>query len=141
MLLDAAEYRRWSAGTERACRRCISGRMSPQSKQGKTMYHEDQERIRERAHRIWEREGRPDGRAAQHWEMAREEIAIEDNQNLATKPNPATEGKIYADGTEEAEEITAAEEAMADMPGPANQGESEAYPMATRKRRASKATA
>jgi hypothetical protein len=104
------------------------------------MYQEDQERIRERAHRIWEREGRPDGRDAQHWEMAREEIAIEDNQGLATKPNPAAEGKVYADGTEDAEEITAAEEAMADMPGPANQGESEAYPMARKRGGKSAAT-
>jgi hypothetical protein len=110
------------------------------AKQRKTMYQEDQRRIRERAHRIWEREGRPHGRDLQHWEMAREEIAIEDNQNLATEPNPVADGKIYADGTEDAEEITAAEEAMADMPGPSNQGEHEPYPMA-RKRRGKLASA
>jgi hypothetical protein len=97
------------------------------------MYQEDQERIRARAHKIWEREGGPEGRAAEHWEMAREEIAIEDNQNLATKPNPLAEGKAFADGTEDVEEITAAEEAMADMPGPSNQGEHEAYPVKRRR--------
>ena len=98
------------------------------------MYQEDQERIRIRAHQIWEREGGPEGRDAEHWEMAREEIAIADNQNLATKPNPVADGKLYADGTEDAEPITAAEEAMADMPGPSNQGEHEAYPQSRARR-------
>ena len=34
-------------------------------------------RIRERAHVIWEREGRPQGREIAHWAMASEEIAAE----------------------------------------------------------------
>lgn len=33
-----------------------------------------EERIRERAHRIWEEEGRPHGRDWEHWERARREI-------------------------------------------------------------------
>jgi hypothetical protein len=33
--------------------------------------------IRERAYRIWEREGRPAGRAEQHWAQAEHEIANE----------------------------------------------------------------
>ncbi|HCJ29065.1 MAG TPA: DUF2934 domain-containing protein [Pseudomonas sp.] len=32
------------------------------------------ERIRERAHQIWEAEGRPEGREAEHWARARDEI-------------------------------------------------------------------
>lgn len=35
------------------------------------------ERIRERAHQIWENEGRPDGREMQHWEQASREIDAE----------------------------------------------------------------
>lgn len=35
------------------------------------------ERIRERAHQIWENEGRPDGRETQHWEQASREIDAE----------------------------------------------------------------
>lgn len=31
--------------------------------------------IRERAYEIWESEGRPEGREAQHWEQARSELA------------------------------------------------------------------
>jgi hypothetical protein len=33
------------------------------------------ERIRQRAYEIWEREGRPEGREAEHWRMAVEELA------------------------------------------------------------------
>lgn len=36
-----------------------------------------EDHIRERAHRIWEKEGRPDGRAAQHWERALRELEAE----------------------------------------------------------------
>lgn len=35
---------------------------------------EDNERIRHRAHQIWESEGRPEGRAAQHWAQAQDEL-------------------------------------------------------------------
>jgi hypothetical protein len=41
------------------------------------MRHDDQDLIRARAHQIWEREGRPDGRHLEHWEMASAEIAAE----------------------------------------------------------------
>jgi hypothetical protein len=34
-------------------------------------------RIRERAHSIWEREGRPADRASAHWFMASEELTAE----------------------------------------------------------------
>ncbi|TNC61516.1 DUF2934 domain-containing protein [Rubellimicrobium roseum] len=33
-----------------------------------------EDRIRERAHEIWEREGRPEGRHDEHWRLATEEI-------------------------------------------------------------------
>jgi hypothetical protein len=38
---------------------------------------QDQERIRRRAHEIWEREGRPEGRHEEHWTQARQEIEAE----------------------------------------------------------------
>lgn len=38
----------------------------------------DNERIRHRAHQIWESEGRPEGRQARHWAQAEEEIRRED---------------------------------------------------------------
>jgi len=41
------------------------------------MQHQDQDLIRARAHQIWEREGRPEGRHLEHWDMASAEIAAE----------------------------------------------------------------
>jgi hypothetical protein len=40
--------------------------------------------IRERAHQIWERETRPDGRASAHWEMASAEIEAENGPATST---------------------------------------------------------
>jgi Protein of unknown function (DUF2934) len=37
----------------------------------------DERRIRERAHRIWIEEGRPEGRDVEHWQRARLEIERE----------------------------------------------------------------
>jgi Protein of unknown function (DUF2934) len=36
-----------------------------------------EERIRERAYQIWEREGKPHGRDAEHWQQAASEIDAE----------------------------------------------------------------
>ncbi len=38
----------------------------------------DEERIRRRAHEIWEREGRPEGRHEEHWAWARREVEAEE---------------------------------------------------------------
>lgn len=44
------------------------------------------ERIRRKAYELWVEEGRPDGRADQHWEMAREIVATQDNYGDTTIP-------------------------------------------------------
>lgn len=36
--------------------------------------------IRERAHRLWEEEGRPEGRAEDHWFQAKEIVALEEGR-------------------------------------------------------------
>lgn len=46
--------------------------------------------IRERAHAIWEREGRPVGMQAEHWERARRECAAEALRNDAEAAGEAT---------------------------------------------------
>ena len=56
----------------------LSLRLERRSLKGHAMVDQEQ-RIRARAYRIWEEEGRPEGRAEVHWDMARELIAIEDN--------------------------------------------------------------
>jgi hypothetical protein len=48
-----------------------------------------EQRIRDRAYRIWMDEGCPEGRAAVHWDMACELIAIEDNTGLTLRPVPS----------------------------------------------------
>lgn len=46
------------------------------------MNHQD--RIKQRAHEIWEREGRPHGRDAEHWSRAEEELRDQqDDQNTS----------------------------------------------------------
>jgi hypothetical protein len=45
-----------------------------------------EELVRERAHLIWEREGRPMGKADEHWEQARAELAAGGEAPPAKKP-------------------------------------------------------
>ena len=52
--------------------------------------HEDRDQlIRERAYRIWERDGRPHGRDAEHWQQAASEIEAEERALAAQKPAAA----------------------------------------------------
>ncbi len=46
------------------------------------------ERIRKRAYRLWQEEGCPEGREAEHWDKASELVAIEENYRDTLKPNP-----------------------------------------------------
>ncbi|MBS7544743.1 DUF2934 domain-containing protein [Ancylobacter oerskovii] len=46
---------------------------------------EREEHIRRRAHRLWEEEGRPEGRAEQHWFQAKEMLAVEEGE-MPTSP-------------------------------------------------------
>lgn len=86
-----------------------------------------EQRIRERAHHIWMEEGQPAGREEAHWQMARELVAQEDGQHLATEPNPAAGGKRRARRDEPVEPLQAVE-SLGDLPGLTDQGEEQAYP-------------
>ncbi|MBB3263489.1 hypothetical protein FHW79_001085 [Azospirillum sp. OGB3] len=79
-------------------------------------------RIRARAHQIWEREGRPEDRAEDHWKLASEEIAIEDNYRDTLRPNPARGPDDTAERTEPVEPVLSMEN-QGEMPGIADQGE------------------
>ncbi|SDR64198.1 Protein of unknown function [Rhizobiales bacterium GAS113] len=46
----------------------------------------DESRIREKAYKLWVADGRPHGRDCEHWELARELVAIEDSQRSTLKP-------------------------------------------------------
>jgi hypothetical protein len=51
---------------------------------------DQEERIRRRAHEIWEGEGRPDGKDAEHWAQAAQELGVE------TPPEPTREVNLSA---------------------------------------------
>ena len=78
-------------------------------------------RIRERAYLLWESEGRPEGRAAQHWEQARMIVALEDGQRSTLKPVEAPKP-----------EPIAAVENQGEFPTLTDQGEERTYPMRRR---------
>jgi hypothetical protein len=51
--------------------------------------HNHEERVRERAYRIWEEQGRPEGRQEEHWRQA--EIEIEDARTRTLSPRGTPE--------------------------------------------------
>ncbi|MCM5552804.1 DUF2934 domain-containing protein [Pleomorphomonas sp. NRK KF1] len=69
--------------------------------------------IRARAYQLWEEEGRPEGRAEQHWFTAREALSVEENQDTTYLP---------IDNGTDAEPIEAVENA-GEFPTLTDQGE------------------
>lgn len=67
------------------------------------------QRIKRRAYEIWEREGRPQGREQDHWKLASEEIAIEDNLKQTLVPNPSGGNDDTADRPEPVEPLLSVE--------------------------------
>ncbi|CCV07954.1 conserved hypothetical protein [Mesorhizobium metallidurans STM 2683] len=59
------------------------------------MTDERQERIRRRAHAIWEQAGRPDGAHQRHWDQAAAEI---DNEDSKPKAKAALKKSVAAKG-------------------------------------------
>ena len=51
------------------------------------MASDDNELIKQRAYAIWEQEGRPHGREAEHWNRAKKEMhGLEDVPKIVKKP-------------------------------------------------------
>ena len=44
----------------------------------------DEERIRERAYRLWQQDGAPDGRADEYWEKARSQVLAESSSTTVS---------------------------------------------------------
>lgn len=60
---------------------------------------QDDEDLRRRAYAIWEREGRPEGRHAEHWERARQEggsTARDRDAGSPSAPPPGAPRRIRA---------------------------------------------
>jgi Protein of unknown function (DUF2934) len=79
-----------------------------------------EERVRQRARRLWQEEGCRESLGERHFDMARELVAIEDNQKLATKPVPR-EGATGPSG--EPIEPAEAVENLGEFPTITDQGE------------------
>jgi hypothetical protein len=94
-----------------------------------------EQRVKQRAYEIWQREGCPDGRDAEHWALAKEEIAIEDNQSQALLPNPSEGPDDTVVHPEPVEPLLAAESLPEGSGGPTNQTEEQPLPKRTRTRR------
>ena len=66
-----------------------------------------EDRIRRRAHEIWEHAGQPDGRNDEHWEQACRELAAEDaatGREFDVEPNlsAVAAGRMEATGSPQA---------------------------------------
>lgn len=85
-----------------------------------------EERIRERAYRIWLEEGCPDGRADDHWDKASELVAIEESYRDTLKPNPADAYENSPTG-EPVEPIEAVKN-LGEFPTLVDQGEEAVFP-------------
>src|SRR3954469_19460247 len=101
---------------------CLEDAMSP----------EQEDRIKQRAYEIWEREGCPHGRGDVHWSMAVQEIRAEDGwvDDAAASAGPTDELS---------RELGSAEAALA--PEGTEPAPEEPEPTPARKPRAKKATA
>jgi hypothetical protein len=86
-------------------------------------YRED--RIRAKAYDLWLEEGRPEGRAEIHWDMASELVAIEQNYALALKP---VNDHVGLTPTGEPVEPLVAVENAGEFPTLTDQGEESPYP-------------
>lgn len=93
---------------------------------------EREERIRRKAHEIWEREGRPDGRSAEHWDMASELVAQEESYPGTLRRNPSHGPDDEAQRDQPVEPLLAVEN-LGDVPGLTDQGEERQYPAADRR--------
>ena len=67
-----------------------------------------------------------------HWEMARELVAIEENQHLATKPNPRSRDIRRDPITGEPVEPLTAVTNQGEFPTLTDQGEEQTYPQPRR---------
>jgi hypothetical protein len=49
--------------------------------------HEHEDRVRQRAYELWEKDGRPEGQHLRHWQRAEEELqgrsSVKDNERAA----------------------------------------------------------
>jgi hypothetical protein len=85
--------------------------------------------VQARAFQLWQEDGCPAGGANDLLERARELVAIEENQLLATKPNPQRRDIRRDPNTGEPVEPLAAVTNQGEFPTLTDQGEEQTYPL------------
>ena len=50
-----------------------------------------EDRVRDRAYALWEKDGRPDGRSDEYWQQARSEVEAEEAEPGNESPDAGTE--------------------------------------------------
>ncbi|WP_454016148.1 DUF2934 domain-containing protein [Azospirillum sp. Marseille-Q6669] len=86
------------------------------------------ERVRRRAHDIWERDGRPDGRHDEHWAQAEAEV---DDEIRAERQSEETESSA-SDASPKRRSKTASMKPRSEKPKAAPEATPKAAPKATR---------
>ncbi len=56
--------------------------------------------VRDTAYAIWEAEGRPDGRDAEHWRLAEQRVSVS-TKEAAPQPKAPVKGKVPAGAAKE----------------------------------------
>jgi hypothetical protein len=101
--------------------------MDQPDRRTKNTFEQDEQRIRARAHLLWEEQGRPDGQEDANLELARELVAIEDNQAMTTEPVPRDPDDPGLAAEEEGEPAGPAANALGEIPTLTDEGE-QTYP-------------
>src|SRR5215470_5802384 len=104
-------------------KRSCSNNVRPGQENEEPAMDDMDDRIRQRAYRLWVEEGCPEGRQEIHWDRARELVAIEQNQKHTTKPVTHHQGA----GGEPVEPMEAIENA-GEFPTQTDQGEEQGTP-------------
>lgn len=99
------------------------------------------QRIRERAHRLWEQDGKPHGQDLEFWERARELIGMESSPAAGQLPNPVPPGQDRPPAPPRPDEAIL-EENLGEIPGRfTDQGDRAQSPIVSRKKRTAGAKA
>jgi Protein of unknown function (DUF2934) len=93
-------------------------------------------RIRDRAYKLWEEEGRPEGRDLEFWERAKELVGMEEHPTAGELPNPMTHPEQIPGVTVEEAEL---QENLGEFPDRlTDQGDRQEAPVARVSSRATK---
>ncbi len=94
-----------------------------------------EQRIRERAHRLWEQDGQPHGQDLEFWERARELVGMESSPDAGRFPNPVAPGQDRPLDPPRADEAIL-EENLGEIPGRfTDQGDRAQSPIVPRRKR------